>query len=97
MATFTADQITFARHDGTLDRQIFRVDLGDFGAPGHAPQRLHQVVAAKTSEDDLRSLRSSIDATPEVVSALKAKGLSSSQVVAINIVDGVMTLFAKTA
>ena len=54
-------------------------------------------VAAKTSEDDLRSLRSSIDATPEVVSALKAKGLSSSQVVAINIVDGVLTLFAKTA
>jgi hypothetical protein len=54
-------------------------------------------VAAKTSQDDLRSLRSSIDATPEVVSALKAKGLSSSQVVAINIVDGVLTLFAKTA
>jgi Spy/CpxP family protein refolding chaperone len=54
-------------------------------------------VASKTSEDDLRSLRSSIDATPEVVSALKAKGLSSSQVVAINIVDGVLTLFAKTA
>jgi hypothetical protein len=54
-------------------------------------------VAGKTSEDDLRSLRSSIDATPEVVSALKAKGLNSSQVVAINIVDGVLTLFAKTA
>jgi hypothetical protein len=28
---------------------------------------------------------------------LKAKGLSSSQVVAINIVDGILTLFAKTA
>jgi hypothetical protein len=54
-------------------------------------------VAAKTSEDDLKSLRSSIDATPEAVSALKAKGLSSAQVVAINIADGVLTLFAKTA
>ncbi|HVX78565.1 MAG TPA: hypothetical protein VHB49_20740 [Bradyrhizobium sp.] len=54
-------------------------------------------VASKTSEDDLRSLRSSIDATPEAVSALKAKGLSSAQVVAINIADGVLTLFAKTA
>ena len=54
-------------------------------------------VAAKTSEDDLRSLRSSIDSTPEAVSALKAKGLSSAQVVAINIADGVLTLFAKTA
>jgi dienelactone hydrolase len=28
---------------------------------------------------------------------LKSKGLSSSQVVAINIADGVLTLFAKTA
>ena len=54
-------------------------------------------VAAQTSEDDLRSLRSSIDATPEAASALKAKGLSSSQVVAINITDGVLTLFAKSA
>jgi hypothetical protein len=54
-------------------------------------------IAAQTSEDDLRSLRSSIDATPEAASALKAKGLSSSQVVAINIADGVLTLFAKTA
>lgn len=56
-----------------------------------------ETVAAKTSEDDLKSLRSSIDATPEAVSALKAKGLSSAQVVAINIADGVLTLFAKTA
>ena len=53
-------------------------------------------LAAKTSEDDLRSLRESIDATPEVISALKSKGLSSSQVVAVNIADGVLTIFAKT-
>jgi hypothetical protein len=54
--------------------------------------------SAHTSEEDMQSLRRSIDATPEVASALKAKGLSSSQVVAINIADdGVMTLFAKTA
>jgi serine protease inhibitor ecotin len=53
--------------------------------------------AAQTSEDDLRSLRKSIDATPEVASALKANGLNSSQVVAINLSDGVLTLFAKTA
>ena len=54
-------------------------------------------LAAQTSEDDLRSLRSSIDATPAAASALKAKGLSSAQVVAINIADGVLTLFAKNA
>ena len=54
-------------------------------------------IAAKTSEDDLQKLRDSIDATPEAVSALKAKGLSSSQVVAINFANGVLTLFARTA
>ncbi len=52
---------------------------------------------AQTSDEDMQSLRKSIDATPEAASALKAKGLSSSQVVAINIADGVLTLFAKTA
>ena len=54
-------------------------------------------VVAQTSEEDMQSLRKSIDALPEAASALKAKGLSSSQVVAINIADGVLTLFAKTA
>ena len=54
-------------------------------------------VVAQTGEEEMQSLRKSIDATPEVASALKAKGLSSSQVVAINIADGVLTLFAKTA
>jgi hypothetical protein len=45
----------------------------------------------------MQSLRKSIDATPEAASALKAEGFSSSQVVAINIAGGVLTLFAKTA
>jgi hypothetical protein len=54
-------------------------------------------IVAQTSEEDLQSLRKSIDATPEAASALKAKGLSSSQVVAINIADGVLTMIAKTA
>jgi hypothetical protein len=54
-------------------------------------------IVAQTSEEDIQSLRKSIDATPAAASALKAKGLSSAQVVAINIADGVLTLFAKTA
>jgi hypothetical protein len=54
-------------------------------------------IVAHTSEEDIQALRKSIDATPEAASALKAKGLSSSQIVAINIADGVLTLFAKTA
>jgi hypothetical protein len=54
-------------------------------------------IIALTSEEDMQSLRKSIDATAEAASALKAKGLSSSQVVAISITNGVLTLFAKTA
>ena len=54
-------------------------------------------VVAQTSAEEMQSLRQSIDATPAVTSALKAKGLSSSQVVAIDIADGVLTLFTKTA
>jgi hypothetical protein len=54
-------------------------------------------VVAHTSEKDLQSLRKSIDATPGTASALMDKGLNLSQVVAINIADGVLTLFAKTA
>ena len=54
-------------------------------------------VVKQTSEADLQSLRKSIDETPEAASALKAKGFSSAQVVAINISDGVLTIIAKAA
>src|SRR6266481_423796 len=54
-------------------------------------------VVAHTSEEDMQSLRKSIDATPEVASALKAKGLSSSHVVAVSITEGVLMLITKTA
>jgi hypothetical protein len=52
-------------------------------------------IVAHTSEEDMQSLRKSIDATPEVASMLKAKGLSSSQIIAISTADGVLTMFAK--
>jgi hypothetical protein len=54
-------------------------------------------VVARTSDEDMQSLRKSIDATAEAASALKAKGVNSSQVVAIDIADGVLTLFTRTA
>jgi hypothetical protein len=50
-----------------------------------------------TSKKDIQELRASIDALPEAASAFKAKGLSSSHVVAVNVADGVLTLFAKKA
>jgi hypothetical protein len=54
-------------------------------------------LVAHTTDQDIQSLRQSIDATPQAASVLKEKGLSSSQVVAINIADGVLTMFTKTA
>ena len=78
----------------TVIRSIQVVDLKDLKP---AVRSKVDDVVAHTSEEDMQSLRKSIDATPEATSALKAKGLSSSQVVAINIADGVLTLFAKTA
>ena len=53
---------------------------------------------ANTKPEDLQSLRASIDAMPEAVSALKAKGRSSAQVVAINVDDNnILTMFTKKA
>ncbi len=78
----------------TVIRSIQVVDIKDLKP---ALRSKVDEVVAHTREEDMQSLRKSIDATPEAASALKAKGLSSSQVVAINIADGVLTLFAKTA
>jgi hypothetical protein len=78
----------------TVIRSIQVVDVKDLKP---AVRSKVDEVVAQTSDEDMQSLRKSIDATPEAASALKAKGLSSSQVVAINIADGVLTLFAKTA
>jgi hypothetical protein len=78
----------------TVIRSIQVVDIKDL-----KPALRSKVgeVVAHIRQEDMRSLRNSIDATPEAADALKAKGLSSSQVVAINIVDGILTMFAKTA
>src|ERR1700730_8206863 len=78
----------------TVIRSIQVVDIKDLKP---ALRSKVDEVVAHTSEEDMQSLRKSIDATPEAASALKAKGLSSSQVVAINLADGVLTLFTKTA
>jgi hypothetical protein len=78
----------------TAIRSIQVVDVKDLKPAARA--KVDDIIA-QTTKEDLQSLRQSIDATPAVTSALKAKGLSSSQVVAINIADGVLTMFTKTA
>jgi hypothetical protein len=77
----------------TLIRSIQVVDIKDL-----KPMVRSKVddIVAHTSEESLQSLRKSIESTPEVVSALNANGFSSSQVVAFDIADGVLTMFAKT-
>ncbi|MER8825298.1 hypothetical protein NKH73_01950 [Mesorhizobium sp. M0938] len=55
-------------------------------------------VIAKRGEDGLQKLRSSIDATPQVKSALEAKGLTSAQVIAASMdTNGALTLITKKA
>lgn len=78
----------------TTIRSIEVIDVKEL--PPAVKSQIDDIIA-KTSDDDIKSLRKSIDGTPAATSALKAKGLTSSQVVAINIADGVLTLFAKTA
>ena len=78
----------------TVIRSIQVVDVKDLKP---AVRSKIEDIVSHTSEEEMQSLRKSIDAAPEVAAALKAKGLNSSQVVAINIADGVLTLFAKTA
>ena len=53
-------------------------------------------LVTNTKQEEIKSLRASIEAIPEAVSALKAKGRNSAQVVAINIdKEGVLTMFTK--
>ena len=75
-------------------RSVKVVDLKEL-----QPEMRSQVekFASTTKQEDMMSLRKSLDALPQAASALKDKGLSSAQVVAINIDDGVLTMFAKTA
>jgi hypothetical protein len=75
-------------------RSILVVDVKDLKPA--ARSKVEDVVA-HTSEQDMHALRQSIDATPAAASALKARGLSSVQVVAINLADGVLTMYAETA
>ena len=56
-----------------------------------------EAVITQTSAEDLLRLQSSIDASPQATSALRANGLNSSQVVAANIDgDGTLTLIIQT-
>ncbi|ESX63929.1 MULTISPECIES: hypothetical protein [unclassified Mesorhizobium] len=71
------------------------VDIKDL--PADTQAKVNEVIA-KRSDADLQKLRGSIDATPEVKSALEAKGLTSAQVIAASMsTNGALTLITKKA
>jgi hypothetical protein len=65
--------------------------------PKDTQTQVNQVIAQR-GDAGLQKLRSSIDATPKVKSALEAKGMTSAQVVAASMEpNGALTLITKKA
>jgi hypothetical protein len=78
---------------GSAIRSIQVVDVQEL--KGDVRSQVDAIVA-HTKQEEMNSLRKTIEATPEALSALKAKGRNSAQVIAINIdPNGVLTLFTK--
>lgn len=74
-------------------RSVSIVDIGEL--PAETQKRVNDFVAQRRP-GELQQLRSSIDATPQVKSALQAKGLTSAEVIAASMGnDGALTLITK--
>jgi hypothetical protein len=74
-------------------KSISIVDITEL--PADTQKQVNDVVA-KSGDTNLKSLRDSIDASPQAVSALKAKGLTSGQVILASMdPDGTLTLITK--
>lgn len=81
------------RQNSVSIRSIQVVDVEDLQSETRAKV---DKLLANTKQEELQSLHASIDATPQAVSALKAKGRVSAQVVAINIDDdGTLTMITR--
>ena len=84
---------TQSQESGVTIRSIQVIDVEDLESGLRAKI---DALLENTKQEDLQSLRDSIDATPQAVSALKAKGRVSAQVVAINVDDsGILTMFTR--
>ncbi|MBZ9710641.1 hypothetical protein FJ970_02145 [Mesorhizobium sp. B2-1-8] len=71
------------------------IDISEL--PKDTQTQVNQVIAQR-GDAGLQKLRSSIDATPKVKSALQAKGMTSAQVVAASMEpNGALTLITKKA
>jgi len=75
---------------------IQSINIVDMSELPEATQKQVNDVVAQRSEQDLQKLRSSIDATPEISSALRAKGLSAQDVIAASLAEnGALTLVTQ--
>lgn len=84
---------TQSQDSGVTIRSIQVVDVEDLESGLRAKV---ESLVENAKQEDLKSLRDSIDATPQAVSALKAKGRVTAQVIAINIDDsGILTMFTR--
>src|SRR5882757_3874489 len=83
-----------ADQDGQNVTNIVVVAMEDLPADIKAQA---EAVVTRTTAEELAKLQNSVDASPEAVSALRANGLNSTQVVAANIDgDGTVTLIIQT-
>jgi hypothetical protein len=72
------------------------VNIIDVAELTEATQKQVNEVVAQQGEDNLQKLRQQIDATPQIKSALEAKGLTSAQVIVASMSpEGVLTLVTK--
>ncbi len=75
---------------------ITRVNVVDIKELPEATQTKVNEVVAQGNETDLQNLRTSIDGTPQIKSALDAKGVVSAHVIAASMgKDGTLTLVTK--
>ena len=79
----------------TSIKSVNIVDMQEL--PADTQKQVNEVVAQR-GDADLKQLRSSIDGTPQIKSALEAKGLTSAHVIAASMSpDGALTLVTKKA
>jgi Spy/CpxP family protein refolding chaperone len=83
---------------GAAQTQIRSVNIVDMTELPEATQTQVNEVVAQGGEASLQQLRTTIDANPEIKSALEAKGLTSANVIAASMgPEGALTLVTKKA
>ncbi|WP_090707626.1 MULTISPECIES: hypothetical protein [unclassified Beijerinckia] len=86
-----------AASDTSAPQRFKKVQIVEFKDLPTNSQNQVDTVIATMQQDDLQKLHQSIDSIPAAAQALKAKGLSSSQVVVASLDDeGTLTLITKS-